>query len=63
MGDDVRQAGAGGMSTPEECGHNAEICLKLATEASEIYVKRALMELAEEFRSIGERRAQRDRES
>jgi hypothetical protein len=51
------------MPTPEECRHNAEICLTLANGANEIYVKTALIELAEELRSMAEhleRRAQRE---
>jgi hypothetical protein len=51
------------MPTPEECLHNAEICLTLANGANEIYVKTALIELAEELRSMAEhleRRAQRE---
>jgi hypothetical protein len=42
------------MPTPEECRHNTEICLKLASDTSEIYVKTALIELAREFRSMAE---------
>ena len=37
------------MPTAKECRYNAEICLRLAQETSEIYVKTALIELAEEF--------------
>jgi hypothetical protein len=54
------------MPTSEECRHNAEVCLKLASETNEIYVKTALIELATELHSMAEhleRRAQRDRES
>ena len=37
----------------EECRHNAEICLMLASETTEIYAKTALIELATEFRDAG----------
>jgi hypothetical protein len=40
------------MPTPNECRYNAEICLRLAQETSEIYVKTALIELAEELRAM-----------
>jgi len=40
------------MPTPKECRHNAEICIKLADETREIYAKKALIELAEEFRAL-----------
>lgn len=40
------------MPTTKECQYNAEICLKLADETSEIYAKNALIELAEEFRAL-----------
>jgi hypothetical protein len=40
------------MPTAKECRYNAEICLKLADETSEIYAKNALIELAEEFRAL-----------
>ena len=40
------------MPTAKECRYNAEICLKLANETSEIYAKNALIELAEEFRAL-----------
>jgi hypothetical protein len=43
------------MPTPKECRYNAEICLKLADETREIYVKKALIELAEEFRALARR--------
>jgi hypothetical protein len=52
------------MPTPKECQQNAEDCLRLASEATTIYVKGALLELAEEFRKIAEqleRRGQRAR--
>ena len=42
------------MTTPKECRHNAEACLKLASGADEIYVKEALMELAAELRILAE---------
>ena len=40
--------------TPKECRHNAETCVKLASETDEIYVKEALIELATEFRTLAE---------
>jgi hypothetical protein len=40
------------MPTPKECRYNAEMCLKLADETREIYAKKALIELAEEFRAL-----------
>jgi hypothetical protein len=40
------------MPTPKECRHNAEICIKLADETRKIYAKKALIELAEEFRAL-----------
>jgi hypothetical protein len=40
------------IPTAKECRHNAEICLKLADEAREIYTRNALIELAESFRSL-----------
>jgi len=42
------------MPTPKECRHNAEICRKLARQSDEIYAKMALIELANEFRALGE---------
>jgi hypothetical protein len=51
------------MPTAKECRYNAEICLKLADETSEIYAKNALIELAEEFRALArhlEHRSKRD---
>jgi hypothetical protein len=49
------------MPTPKECRHNAEICIKLADETREIYAKKALIELAEEFRvkALGARQQKR----
>jgi hypothetical protein len=52
------------MPTAKECRYNAEICLKLADETREIYVKNALIELAEEFRALArhvENSSKRDR--
>jgi hypothetical protein len=40
------------MPTAKECRYNAEICLKLADGTTEIYVRSALIELAEEFRLL-----------
>ena len=42
------------MPTTKECRHNAEICLMLASETTEIYAKTALIELATEFRALAE---------
>ena len=42
------------MPTTKECRQNAEICLMLASETTEIYVKTALIELATEFRALAE---------
>ena len=42
------------MPTMNECQHNAELCLKLASETKEIYAKIALLELAKEFRALAE---------
>jgi hypothetical protein len=48
------QVGAPHMPTMKECRHNAEICLMLASETTEIYAKTALIELATEFRALAE---------
>ena len=40
------------MQTSKEYRHNAEICLKLASETKEIYAKVALVDLATEFRAL-----------
>ena len=42
------------MTTPKECRYNAEVCLKLVSEADEIYVKEAMLELAAEFGILAE---------
>ena len=42
------------MPTMNECQHNAELCLKLASETKEFYAKIALFELAKEFRALAE---------
>jgi hypothetical protein len=52
------------MPTAKECRYNAEICLKLADGTTEIYVRSALIELAEEFRLLArylEHSSKRDR--
>jgi hypothetical protein len=52
------------MSTPKEYRHRAADCLKLASEAQEIYVRAALTDLATEFLEIAdkiEHRSKRDR--
>jgi hypothetical protein len=41
-------------TTTKECRHNAEICLLLASETTEIYAKTALIELAKDFRMLAE---------
>ena len=40
------------MQTPKEYRHNAEVCLKLASETREIYAQMALVDLATEFRAL-----------
>ena len=42
------------MPTPKECRQNAEDCLRLVREATTIYAREALLELAAEFREIAE---------
>ena len=42
------------MPTTKECRHNAELCLMLANETTQIYAQKALMELATEFRLMAE---------
>ena len=42
------------MPTTKECQHNAELCLRLASETKEIYAKLTLHELAKEFRALAE---------
>jgi hypothetical protein len=54
------------MPTAKECRYNAEMCLKLADETREIYAKKALIELAEEFGALAthlERSSKRHRSS
>jgi hypothetical protein len=48
------------MPTPKEFRKNADDCLKLARETTEIYASMALIEMATEFRVIAELRARRD---
>jgi hypothetical protein len=48
------------MPTPKECRQNAEECLKLANETTQIYARQALVELAAEFREVA---AELDRRS
>ena len=43
------------MPTAKECRYDAEICLTLADGTREIYVRSALIELAEEFRALAGR--------
>jgi hypothetical protein len=42
------------MPTAKECRLNAESCLALARESPEMYVRMALIELANEFRAMAE---------
>jgi hypothetical protein len=42
------------MQTTKQYRHNAEVCLKLASETKEIYAKIALTDLATEFRGLAE---------
>jgi hypothetical protein len=51
------------MPTPKECRNNAEICRKLARQTNEIYAKMALIELANEFRTMAEALERRARKS
>jgi hypothetical protein len=46
----TRQRFAPAMPTPTEFRKNAEDCLKLARDTTEIYARMALIELATEFR-------------
>jgi hypothetical protein len=40
------------MSTPEEYRYRAELLLKLASQATELYTRETLLELAAEFRKV-----------
>jgi hypothetical protein len=42
------------MQTSKEYRHNAEVCLRLASETKEIYAKMALIDLATKFRVLAE---------
>jgi hypothetical protein len=42
------------MQTSKEYRHNAQVCLKLASETTQIYAKMALIDLAREFRALAE---------
>ena len=42
------------MQTSKEYRHNAEICLRLASETKEVYARMALIDLATEFRALAE---------
>jgi hypothetical protein len=46
--------GAPAMPTTKECRHNAQLCLMLASETTEIYAKTASIELAKDFRALAE---------
>ena len=43
------------MPTPKLYRRQAEDCVELANEATELYAKTALLELAAEFRELAER--------
>jgi hypothetical protein len=51
------------MPTPKLYRRQAEDCVELANEATELYVKTALLELATEFRESAERLEHRTEES
>jgi hypothetical protein len=40
------------MSTPEEYRYRAELFLKLASQATQLYTRETLLELAAEFRKV-----------
>ena len=42
------------MQTSKEYRHNAELCLKLASETKEIYAKLPLIDLATEVRALAD---------
>lgn len=42
------------MQTSKGYRHNAEVCLKLASETKEIYAQMALVDLATEFRALAD---------
>jgi hypothetical protein len=42
------------MQSSKQYRHNAAVCLKLASEAKEVYAKMALIDLAREFRALAE---------
>jgi hypothetical protein len=42
------------MQMAKQYRHNAEVCLKLASQTKEIYAKMALIDLATEFRALAE---------
>ena len=42
------------MQTTKQYRHNAEVCLKLASETKEIYAQMALVDLATEFRALAD---------
>jgi hypothetical protein len=50
-GGDVRRAN---MQSSKQYRHNAAVCVKLASEAKEVYAKMALIDLAREFRALAE---------
>ncbi len=49
------------MPTPKEYRQQAEECLELASEAEEVYVKTALIELAADFQEIADKLEHRER--
>jgi hypothetical protein len=50
----VRRILSATMQTTKQYRHNAEVCLKLASETTEIYAQIALIDLATEFRGLAE---------
>jgi hypothetical protein len=49
------------MQTSKQYRHNAQVCLKLASETTQIYAKIALIDLATEFRALAEDLERRQR--
>jgi hypothetical protein len=57
----VMKFGAATMQSSKEYRHNAQVCLKLASETKELYAKMALIDLATEFRALAEDLERRQR--
>jgi hypothetical protein len=57
----VRKEWIAVMPTPREYRQRAEECLKLASEAKEIYARMELLELAGQFRAMAQRLDLRER--